>query len=139
MRQFIALTLNGEPRELAVEPHSTLLDALRHDAGLTGTKKGCDVGECGSCTVLMDGKPTNACLVLAPEASMRRMRAWATLLRFILAWSRPASGMSATYFALPVTLSSRSVRLTLCPITAWVIAWPPVRGAGFRRSARWPR
>ncbi|MGO4278499.1 carbon-monoxide dehydrogenase small subunit [Cupriavidus sp. OV038] len=68
MRQLIALTINGEPRELAVEPHSTLLDALRYDAGLTGTKKGCDVGECGSCTVLMDGKPTNACLVLAPEA-----------------------------------------------------------------------
>lgn len=68
MRRLIDVTINGERRELAVEPHSTLLDALRNDAGLTGTKKGCDVGECGSCTVIIDGRPMNACLVLAPEA-----------------------------------------------------------------------
>ncbi|SOY52016.1 (2Fe-2S)-binding protein [Cupriavidus taiwanensis] len=68
MRKIIELVINGEPRELAVEPHSTLLDALRNDACLTGTKKGCDVGECGSCTVIVDGKPMNSCLVLAPEA-----------------------------------------------------------------------
>jgi carbon-monoxide dehydrogenase small subunit len=65
---MIQLVINDEPRELAVEPHSTLLDALRNDACLTGTKKGCDVGECGSCTVIVDGRPVNACLVLAPEA-----------------------------------------------------------------------
>jgi len=68
MRKLIETEINGEPRELAVEPHSTLLDALRYDAGLTGTKKGCDVGECGSCTILVDGKPMNSCLMLAPEA-----------------------------------------------------------------------
>lgn len=68
MRKVIELVINGEPRELAVEPHATLLDALRNDAGLTGTKKGCDVGECGSCTVIVDGRPMNACLMLAPEA-----------------------------------------------------------------------
>jgi carbon-monoxide dehydrogenase small subunit len=68
MRQVIQLTVNGEERELAVLPHRSLLDTLRTDAGLTGTKKGCDVGECGSCTVLMNGKPVNACLVLALEA-----------------------------------------------------------------------
>ncbi|QEZ47952.1 (2Fe-2S)-binding protein [Cupriavidus oxalaticus] len=68
MRKIIELVINGEPRELAVEPHGTLLDALRNDAGLTGTKKGCDVGECGSCTVIIDGQPMNACLLLAPEA-----------------------------------------------------------------------
>ncbi len=68
MRKIIELVINGEPRELAVEPHGTLLDALRNDAGLTGTKKGCDVGECGSCTVIIDGRPMNSCLVLAPEA-----------------------------------------------------------------------
>lgn len=68
MRHLIRLVLNGEPRELAVESHRTLLDTLRQEAGLTGTKKGCDVGECGSCTVIMDGRLVNACLVLAPEA-----------------------------------------------------------------------
>ncbi|CAG9170953.1 (2Fe-2S)-binding protein [Cupriavidus pinatubonensis] len=68
MRKVIELVINGEPRELAVEPHATLLDALRNDAGLTGTKKGCDVGECGSCTVIVDGRPMNSCLMLAPEA-----------------------------------------------------------------------
>jgi carbon-monoxide dehydrogenase small subunit len=68
MKPSIQLTINGEARELAVLPHRTLLDTLRTDAGLTGTKKGCDVGECGSCTVLMDGVPVNSCLVLAPEA-----------------------------------------------------------------------
>ncbi|MFM9433179.1 aerobic carbon-monoxide dehydrogenase small subunit [Janthinobacterium sp. CG_23.3] len=67
MKRMIAVTVNGEARELAVETHRSLLDALRTEAGLTGTKKGCDVGECGSCTVLLDGKPVNACLVLAAE------------------------------------------------------------------------
>ena len=64
----VLLTINGEKRELDVEPYRSLLDALRNDAGLTGTKKGCDVGDCGACTVIMDGKPVNACLVLGVEA-----------------------------------------------------------------------
>ena len=51
----IELTLNGERRHLSVEPYRSLLDVLRNDAGLTGTKKGCDVGDCGACTVLVDG------------------------------------------------------------------------------------
>lgn len=67
MNKLISFTVNGEPREIAVEPHRSLLDALRTETGLTGTKKGCDVGECGSCTVILDGKPVNACLVLAQE------------------------------------------------------------------------
>jgi carbon-monoxide dehydrogenase small subunit len=66
-KRIVPLTLNGEARELVVEPHRSLLDALRFEGGLTGTKKGCDVGECGSCTVLLDGKPVCACLVLAVE------------------------------------------------------------------------
>ena len=66
-KRIVLLTLNGEARELVVEPHRSLLDALRCEGGLTGTKKGCDVGECGSCTVLLDGKPVCACLVLAAE------------------------------------------------------------------------
>jgi carbon-monoxide dehydrogenase small subunit len=68
MREVIQLTINGEDREVAVAFNRSLLDTLRTEIGLTGTKKGCDVGECGSCTVIMDGKPVNSCLVLAVEA-----------------------------------------------------------------------
>lgn len=68
MNRIISTTINGEPSELVVAPNRTLLDALRNEGGLTGTKKGCDVGDCGACTVIMDGKAVNACLVLAVEA-----------------------------------------------------------------------
>jgi len=67
MKQVIRVTINGEARELAVEPYRSLLDVLRNEAGLTGTKKGCDVGDCGACTVILDGKPVNSCLVLGVE------------------------------------------------------------------------
>jgi aerobic-type carbon monoxide dehydrogenase small subunit (CoxS/CutS family) len=60
-----ALTINGEPRTVAVEPGQTLLDVLRDALHLTGTKKGCNVGDCGVCTVLVDGEPMNSCLLLA--------------------------------------------------------------------------
>jgi aerobic carbon-monoxide dehydrogenase small subunit len=69
----IALKLNGEQRELELEPYRSLLDALRNEAGLTGTKKGCDVGDCGACTVLVDGKPLNSCLMLGVEADGREV------------------------------------------------------------------
>jgi len=59
----ISLTVNGSPRELDSAPLVRLLDALRGPLGLTGTKEGCGEGECGSCTVLLDGDPVNACLV----------------------------------------------------------------------------
>ena len=61
----IMLKLNGVTRELDVAPWTTLLDALRDQLGLTGTKKGCDHGQCGACTVLADGRRINACLTLA--------------------------------------------------------------------------
>jgi len=64
----VSLTLNGEKRELEVEPYRTLLDVLRNEAGLTGTKKGCDVGDCGACTIIANGKPVCACLMLGVEA-----------------------------------------------------------------------
>jgi aerobic carbon-monoxide dehydrogenase small subunit len=67
-QQIVSFHVNGEAREIAVAPNRSLLDALRNEAGLTGTKKGCDVGECGSCTVILNGNPVNACLVLAVEA-----------------------------------------------------------------------
>jgi carbon-monoxide dehydrogenase small subunit len=64
----IRITVNGKLYELSVRPSATLLEVIREDLGLTGTKEGCGVGECGACTVIMDGKTVNACLVLAPEA-----------------------------------------------------------------------
>ena len=69
MKQMITLRINGESRELALEPYRSLLDVLRNEAGLTGSKKGCDVGDCGACTVILDGKPLNSCLVLGIEAN----------------------------------------------------------------------
>ena len=64
----IHLTVNGSERELEVAAHTTLLDFLRDQVGLTGTKECCDLGECGACTVLMDGRAVNSCLLLAVEA-----------------------------------------------------------------------
>ncbi|MBD8708339.1 MULTISPECIES: (2Fe-2S)-binding protein [unclassified Pseudomonas] len=61
----IALTLNGQTRQVDVQPWTTLLDMLREQLDLVGTKKGCDHGQCGACTVLRDGKRINACLTLA--------------------------------------------------------------------------
>lgn len=66
-KKIISLSINDEIYELAVEPQQTLLEILRQSIGLTGTKEGCSTGECGSCTVLMDGKPILSCLALAIE------------------------------------------------------------------------
>ena len=71
--QAVSFTLNREPVDLLVEPYRSLLDVLRNDAGLTGAKKGCDVGDCGACTVFLDGAPVNACLVLGIEARGRKV------------------------------------------------------------------
>lgn len=65
VEQTISLTLNGQSRQLQVQPWTTLLDLLRDRLDLIGTKKGCDHGQCGACTVLRDGKRINACLTLA--------------------------------------------------------------------------
>ncbi|HYT89256.1 MAG TPA: (2Fe-2S)-binding protein [Gemmataceae bacterium] len=62
---LVTLLVNGSPRSLRLEPRVTLLDALREMHGLTGTKKGCDHGQCGACTVLIDGRRINSCLTLA--------------------------------------------------------------------------
>jgi aerobic-type carbon monoxide dehydrogenase small subunit (CoxS/CutS family) len=67
-KQLVALNINGDAYELAVVPTHTLLEVLREDAGLTGTKHGCEQGECGLCTVLVDGRPQFSCLTLAIEA-----------------------------------------------------------------------
>jgi len=62
------LKINGQLHEVAIESNRTLLDVLRYDLGLTGTKEGCSTGNCGSCTVLLDGEAVNSCLVFAAEA-----------------------------------------------------------------------
>ena len=66
--QAVTLTVNGSPRTVAVPTHRTLLDGLREEVGLPGTKSCCAEGECGACTVLLDGKAVNSCLVLCVEA-----------------------------------------------------------------------
>jgi xanthine dehydrogenase YagT iron-sulfur-binding subunit len=72
-RQAVSLTVNGEPRTIAVEPRTTLLDALREELGLTGTKKGCDRGECGACTVHVDGRRVLSCMTLAAMQGGKRI------------------------------------------------------------------
>ncbi len=69
----IKFKLNGKPLQIEVPPHWTLLRLLREKLGLTGTKEGCGIGECGACTVLMDGMPVNACLILAPKVRGRKV------------------------------------------------------------------
>lgn len=74
MKKLIHLTINDQPCDVAVEPNQTLVDLLRYQLGLTGTKKGCEMGDCGSCTVIMDGKAVNSCLILALQADGRNIQ-----------------------------------------------------------------
>ncbi|MEJ2220293.1 MAG: (2Fe-2S)-binding protein [Desulfobacterales bacterium] len=67
MKRLIELSINGETCELAVEPNTTLAEAIREQVGLTGTKEACGTGECGTCTVLIDGRPILSCLTLAVD------------------------------------------------------------------------
>ena len=72
-KTHIAFTLNGDPQEVLVEPDRTLLGTIRDALQLTGTKEGCSNGNCGACSVIMDGRVVNSCLVLAVEASGREI------------------------------------------------------------------
>ncbi len=73
MKYPLTITVNEEVYELEVPANRTLLDVIREECGLTGTKQGCGNGECGACTVLLDGEPVNACLVLALQANGKRV------------------------------------------------------------------
>ena len=73
MKKSINITVNNKPYKLSVEPNQTLLEILRIQWGLTGAKVGCNMGDCGACTVIMDGKPVNSCLVLAVQANGRNI------------------------------------------------------------------
>ena len=70
----LGCTVNDEPVEMLVQPYDTLLDALREELRLTGPKEGCGTGDCGACTVHLDGKPVASCLVLAMQARGRAVR-----------------------------------------------------------------
>ena len=73
-KQILSCTVNDEPVEVLVQPYATLLDALREDLGLTGPKEGCGTGDCGACTVHVDGKVVASCLMLAMQARGRTIR-----------------------------------------------------------------
>ena len=73
MGRLINLKINGESYQLNVKPNILLLDLIREEIGLTGTKRGCGTGECGACTVLLDGRPVNSCLILAVEANEKNV------------------------------------------------------------------
>ena len=66
-KQLVSTTINGEPRQLLCEARQSLLEVLRDEVGLTGCKEGCNNGNCGACSVLLDGQPVNSCLVLGLE------------------------------------------------------------------------
>ena len=70
---FVSATVNGDPQEFLCDPSETLLDVLRRELGLTGSKEGCGSGDCGACTVMLDGKMVCSCLVLAAEAQGRQV------------------------------------------------------------------
>ena len=72
-KAHVRFTVNGEAQEAAFQPHKTLLEVLREDLALTGTKHGCELGECGACAVLVDGKPVLSCLVLGLECEGRNV------------------------------------------------------------------
>lgn len=69
----VSFVINGKKREVEIPPNISLLELLRDHLNLTGTKRGCEVGECGACTVLLDGKPVYACLLLAPKVDGRQI------------------------------------------------------------------
>ena len=72
-KRTVSFNLNGEPVQVEIEPHLTLLQLLRDKLELTGTKEGCGMGECGACTVLLDGKTVNACIFPALEAEGKKV------------------------------------------------------------------
>ena len=74
MKTQLALTVNGETLDVIVPVHKTLLEVLREDLNLTGTKHGCELGECGTCTVLVDGEPVLSCLALPVECQGRQIK-----------------------------------------------------------------
>jgi carbon-monoxide dehydrogenase small subunit len=115
----IEFTINGRPRAIAVAPHHTLLEVLRDDLGLTGTKECCLVGECGACTVLVDGRSVDSCLMLAVEAdgaTVATVEGMATGDRLHpLQQAFLDSGAAQCGFCIPGQLLSAEALLALTP------------------------
>jgi carbon-monoxide dehydrogenase small subunit len=118
----ISATVNGRDRRFAVEPHHTLLESLRDDLGLTGTKECCLVGECGACTVIIDGRSVDSCLMLAAEADGASIETVEGLARGAEAGSLSAlqqafldTGAAQCGFCIPGQLMSAQALLAETP------------------------
>jgi aerobic-type carbon monoxide dehydrogenase small subunit (CoxS/CutS family) len=143
--------LNGRPVDIAAPPMKRLLDVLREECGLTGTKEGCGEGECGACTVLVDGEPVNSCLVAFAQARRARILtieglrgARALQEAFVTEGGAQCGictpGMILAAAALPKNASLREVRAglagNLCRCTGYEGIYRAVRKAAGRRAKR---
>jgi aerobic-type carbon monoxide dehydrogenase small subunit (CoxS/CutS family) len=113
--RVLVLDVNGDRLEVAAPSHWTLLEVLRERSGLTGTKQGCDKGDCGACTVLLDGEPVLACLVLAALAEGRRITTIEGLENRALQEAFDRSGALQCGFCQPGMLLSADALLRTNP------------------------
>src|SRR5438093_9155405 len=114
----IALEVNGDPVEVAFAPHKTLLEVLREGLGLPGTKHGCELGECGTCTVLVDGQPVLSCLALPVECEGREITTVEGLAGVALHPLQQAFaelGSAQCGYCIPGFLLSAAALLRECP------------------------
>jgi len=115
MKRLVSFRVNGDLVEVAVSPHATLLDVMRNELGLTGTKEGCGTGDCGACTVLLDGETVNACLVLAPEAEGKSVETIEGLVDHPLQKAFVAHGAVQCGFCTPGAILSAKVLIDRNP------------------------
>ena len=119
-KQILECTVNGEPTEVLVQPYHTLLETLRDTLGLTGAKEGCGTGDCGACTVHVDGQPVCSCLMLALQVRNREVRTIEGLgERYALAPLQDAfvkHGVPQCGFCIPGVIMSASALLAENPV-----------------------
>lgn len=106
MKRLVTFRVNGDPVQVAALPEATLVDVLRNELGLTGTKEGCRSGDCGTCTVLLDGQPVNSCLVLAAEVEGRSVETIEGLANHPIQRSFVAHGAIQCGFCTPGAIMS---------------------------------
>ncbi len=142
MRKTISITINGELHELEVENRRSLLQLIREDLQMLGTKKMCDMGECGSCTVLMDGLAVNSCLVLAVDADGKRIETVEGLAKegrlHPIQEAFVSKGAVQCGFCTPGMVMTAKAFLEKCPDPSeeevkWVIAGNLCRCTGYVR------